>query len=228
MITMQTNEDDLILNFENDLINAEVRDLTATMLDTGIDLISQNEVVCSIPIVGILADMYNIGKNFMAGCLAKKILKLLFNTRDVSPKDKEKFIKEYGVANKEKGAEALLDVLERLDNINKVDILSNLLISQIKEDVTIEEFISLTSALEKLPFTQINRLLDYKNDTYIPGESELINATGLLYVSSITPTNPNEYKLSRYGWLLLKHGCKKDVEIPIEYKTKNSAYGVIG
>ena len=127
-----------------------------------------------------------------------------------------------------KGAEALLDVLERLDNINKVDVLSNLLISQIKEDVTIEEFISLTSALEKFPFTQINRLLDYKNDTYIPGESELINATGLLYVSSITPTNPNEYKLSRYGWLLLKHGCKKDVEIPIEYKTKNSAYAVIG
>lgn len=101
-----------------------------------------------------------------------------------------------------------------------MDILSNLLISQIKEDITIEEFISLTSALEKLPFTQINRLLDYKNDTYIPGESELINTTGLLYVSSITPINPNKYKLSRYGWLLLKHGCKKDVEIPIEYKTK--------
>ena len=75
MITMQTNEDDLILNFENDLINAEVRDLTATLLDTGIDLISQNEVVCSIPIVGILAGMYNVGKNVMAGRLAKKMAK---------------------------------------------------------------------------------------------------------------------------------------------------------
>lgn len=225
---MTKSENDIIQNFENDLISADVRDLTASMLDVGVDLMTSNEVVCSIPVVGILAGMYNVGKNFMAGRLAKKILKLIFNIKEVSPMEKSNFIKKYGEANKETGAEALLDVLERLDNINKVDILSNLLISQIKEDVSIEEFISLTSALEKLPFTQINRLLDYKNDTYIPGESELINTTGLLYVSSITPTNPNKYKLSRYGWLLLKHGCKKDVGIPIEYKTKNSAYGVIG
>ena len=225
---MTKSENDLIQNFENDLICAEVRDLTASMLDVGVDMICTNEVVRGIPVVGILAGMYNVGKNYMAGRLAKKIVKLLFNTRFVSPEEKNNFIKKYGETNKEKGAEALLDILERLDNINKVDILSNLLISQIKEDITIEEFIGLTSALEKLPFTQINRLLDYKNDTYIPGESELINTTGLLYVSSITPTNPNKYKLSRYGWLLLKHGCKKDVEIPIEYKTKNSAYGVLG
>lgn len=225
---MTKSENDLIQNFENDLICAEVRDLTASMLDVGVDMICTNEVVRGIPVVGILAGMYNVGKNYMAGRLAKKILKLIFNTKEVSPVEKCNFIKKYGEANKETGAEALLDILERLDNINKVDILSNLLISQIKEDITIEEFISLTSALEKLPFTQINRLLDYKNDTYIPGESELINTTGLLYVSSITPTNPNKYKLSRYGWLLLKHGCKKDVEIPIEYKTKNSAYGVLG
>ena len=225
---MQTNENDIIRNFENDFMSAEVRDLTVSILDASIDVIISNEVVNSFPVVGMLADIYKTGKNFMAGRLAKKILKLLFNVRDVLPEDKEKFIKKYGEANKEKGAEALLDVIERLDNINKVDILSNLLISQIKEEISVGEFVSLISALEKLPFTQINRLLDYKNDTYIPGESELINTTGLLYVSSITPTNPNKYKLSRYGWLLLKHGCKKDVEIPIEYKTNNSAYGVIG
>ena len=64
---MTKSENDLIQNFENDLICAEVRDLTASMLDVGVDMICTNEVVRGIPVVGILAGMYNVGKNYMAG-----------------------------------------------------------------------------------------------------------------------------------------------------------------
>lgn len=51
------NEQDIVSNFENDFVGADMKDLSVGILDAGIDLISQSEVVCSIPFIGLLAGM---------------------------------------------------------------------------------------------------------------------------------------------------------------------------
>lgn len=225
---MEEKDDSMIQSFEADFTNADLKGISTDILDAGIDIASNNDFIESIPIVKTLYGLYNLYKNIQAGRLAKKILKLIINTKDISQSDKSKFINDFGRVNKERGAEILLDVLTRLDNINKVDILSNLIKSKVREEITMQEFISLTSSLEKLPFVHIHSLLKYQDDYYEPGESDLINTTGLLYVSSISPMDPSRYKLSRYGYLLLKYGCLYTIDEPTDYKTNNSAIAVFG
>ncbi len=214
-------------SFEYDFINDDVVDLLSQAGDASLDIVYNNSVINNIPVIGLLKSAYDVYKSISAHRLAKKIFKLILGVGKYSPEDRKRFIVEYTEVNKEKGSEVLLSLLDRLDNVNKADVVASLLSNKIEGNITIKDFIRLTDALQKIPFIDIESLEKYESDYYESGESEMIYTTGLLYVSSISPTDSNKYRLNKLGWQLLKFGLGHDVEIPLDYSTSNSAYAVL-
>lgn len=218
--------DEITREFESDFERSDLQELVASVGDGAIDILANNDVISAFPVLGMLKGIYDITKNYQTNRLAKKIYKLIVGTSTLTSRQKQQFLEEYTEANKEEGAEVLLSLLDRIDNSNKIDVVSRLMASRINNQITIEEFIRLTDALEKLSFIDIQNLEKYKENHYVAGESEMIFTSGLIYTSFITPTS-NSYRLSRLGWQFLKYGMGLDVTIPEAYPTENSAYAVL-
>ena len=85
----------------------------------------------------------------------------LFQTQKFSREEKEKFLREYASEGHDNGAEMLLDLIRRLDNGNKITILCNLINYRVNEDISMTDFMRLTSSLERVPITDLRFLNNY-------------------------------------------------------------------
>ena len=199
-------------SFESTFDMDNVKDLMLTLGDGTIDVLTNNNAVDSFPVLGVLHGIYKIGKNFNTARLMKKTWAFLWNTQDFTQEQKRKFLKDFSEANQERGAEVLLDIINRIENINKITVLSNLIKSRIEESISIEELVRLVFILERVPISDLTKLYDYKENHYVSGESELLYASGLVYEAVLDRDNGSQYALSANGRQLLKFGLGIDVE----------------
>lgn len=221
---METME--LIDSFDKSFCNEELSTLTTDLGDTVIDLLSNNEAINSIPILGLLNGVYKTYKSISTARLIKKIAKFLFLVSDINAEDKQTFLNEVSTEIEDKGSEFLLDIINRFDNINKISILSNLVRTKVEGTIEVSVFVMLCKIIENTPYNILRVLPDYVNDKYMPGETDILSGLGLLYLSCINP-DESKYRLNRIGYLLLKHGMDVDVMIPETYPVENSAYAVL-
>lgn len=199
-------------SFESTFVMDNVKDLMLTLGDGAIDVLTNNNAIDCFPVMGILHGIYKIGKNFNTARLMKKTWAFLWNTQDITQEQKRKFLKDFSDANQERGAEVLLDIINRIENVNKIAVLCNLIKSRIAECITIEELVRLVFILERVPISDLTKLYDYKENHYVPGESELLYASGLVYEAVLDRDNGSQYALSANGRQLLKFGLGIDVE----------------
>ena len=74
-------------------------------------------------------------------------------THEIETEKKRKFVKEYIESNQEDGIDALLSVIDQLDNQHKVEIMARLLKSRVEEEITIYEFNRLVACLRRIPYS---------------------------------------------------------------------------
>lgn len=220
---MEENNVDLVKSFENSLLSEDKKDLIATVGDTGIDAVISNGVLDGVPVLGILNSIYKVGKNVQALRLCKKVTKFLYDTLSISQTDKDKFIKDFAETNQEKGAELLLSVIDKIDNINKIQILANLMKARVNEEISIENFVRLCLVVEKLPYVDFCNLEKYKQDYSEVGTDDILLSAGVIYNSVIDANDGDKYKLNYIGKLLLRYGIgiDTDVNAPIPVSMPN-------
>lgn len=221
------NEIDIVSSFDESFCSENMVDLGINIGDTCIDLLSKSEIIGTIPILGLLSGLYKIHQDVATARLIKKIYIFLFTTQELTEDKKRKFINELSTELSDRGDEFLLDLINRLDNIHKTEILANLVKHKVYGDLECMEFILLCKILENIPISFMTILPSYIKEKNNPGETDMLFSCGLLYVSSIHPDTYNLFKLNRNGYLLLKYGLEKDIIIPDTYPVNNSAYAVL-
>lgn len=98
-------------------------------------------------------------------------------------------------------------MINRIDNVNKADILANLVRAKTENRISIYDFFRLSSMLERIPYIDLNELSKYQNPYYDEsGDSELLYATGALKLAALDSEQENSYTLSNLGALLLEAG----------------------
>ncbi len=215
---------EIVESFQNSFESDNTIDFVVDSADLAFDKFVDSDAVNGVPVVGMLNSVYKIYKNVQAYRLAKKIYRLLYHTREIKTEKKQKFVKEYIESNQEDGIDALLSVIDKLDNQHKVDIMAQLLKSKVEEDITINEFNRLVACLQRIPYSDVLKLKDYKDHYYEPGVTEVLYTAGVLYLSHEDfEENTNKYKLNYNGAQFLKYGLKEDVEIPADFKVKRKA-----
>lgn len=171
----------------------------------------------AVPIVGgLLSAAASASLTYRDAEFARKFLTFLYGIKETSEEERKAFLEKIEVYAKDYAGNVFVNIIDRFDNINKTEILAKLTIATISGNLTILDYLRILSALEKIPYVDVERLSTYKIDTYESGISELLNSTGLIY-SSYCDYVSYKYKLSRLGWLLLKYGLEFPVDIPDGY-----------
>lgn len=221
----QPKDEEVARSFQNSFQNDNAIDMAVDVADLTIDKFVDSDVVNGVPVVGLLNASYKIYKNIQAYRLAKKVYLFLYHTNEIAVEKKRAFVEEYIESNQEDGIDALLAVIDQLDNQNKVTIMARLLKAKIDGSITISEFNRLVTCLQRIPYSDIVKLKDFVDDYYEPGLAEILNTAGVLYLSQEDyETNSNKYKLNYNGVLLLKYGLGINICIPSEYKIKRISF----
>ena len=173
--------EEITKSFENTYESETAYDLVAQAGDIVFDAVIDGGMLDGVPILGILKGAYKATRNLQLYRLMKKVHRFIFQTRDTSLQERQKFIEEYTQKNKENGCEVLLAVIEKLDNTNKVDVLANLMKAKIQGKIDIKDFIRLTTILERIPFSDLPELYKYKNDYFEEGSTDVLLSAGVIY-----------------------------------------------
>lgn len=106
-------------------------------------------------------------------------------------------------------------MVDRLDNINKQNILANLTKARISSIISIEDYFRLSSMLERIPYVDFKFLPLYQEPHYEEnGDTELFS-TGVLQIAVIDVNDNNKYILSDLGKKLVIHGLGKNIDIKL-------------
>ena len=211
--------EDIVQSFENTYDSENAYEIVEEVGDIAFDTIIDGGALDGVPVIGLLRNIYKSTKNFQFYRLTKKVYRFLFLTKNTTLAERVKFMEDYTEKNKENGCEALLTVIDKLDNINKVDILANLMKAKINDLINIECFIRLCVVIDRIPFSDLNELTKYAEDYYEDGSTDLLLSAGVLSNTVIDAEEGNKYRLNMLGVLLLKHGMLQDVSVNIKNYT---------
>lgn len=164
-----------------------------------------------IPIIGTIAKlgkwMIN-GSNYL---FMRKACVFLFEIKDISAKERYEFIGEIEVREKDNAGDVFMSLLDRLDNINKVTIVANLFKARVMKDISTDDFIRLTSVLERIPLVDLSNLELYNKPYYKAGSTEVLNASGAIRLHTIDAgdaegNGEDKYILTELGAKILRYG----------------------
>lgn len=193
----------------NDLQELFNRDKNDLAKETGFKLLNL------IPSVGsILAEAPGLYQGYRENEFFRKLCKVLLEIKDVQEPERQRFLQEVEGKAKDFSGNVLMNMIDRLDNINKGIVLANLIHARTDGQISIDDFFRLVSILERIPYTDLNNLIAFNEPHYDnSGVTELLNVTGAIDVCVIdtSPDSTNQYELTYLGRLLVQYGLKIDV-----------------
>lgn len=165
-----------------------------------------------IPVVGgglasELQQIKNARESYLEMDFYRKFLALIYGIQDIQPKNIASFLDEVSDKAQDFAGNVITNMINRIDNVNKADILANLVRAKTENRISIYDFFRLSSMLERIPYIDLNELSKYQNPYYDEsGDSELLYATGALKLATLDSEQENSYTLSNLGALLLEAG----------------------
>lgn len=195
-------------------------------LDAMLELNDAAPIIKDIPVIGLLVSGTKTVANIRSHVLAKKVFNFFYHIQDIPIKDRQQFADEYCRENREDVAEALLSVLDRVNNQNYVPVICNLMRAKMCGLISIPEFNRSVLALERIAYTDLIMLPKFNENYYEEGVAEALESAGLVYQSVIdgggAESNSGGVKmmLSPTGRLLLAYGLGHSVAARVPRNTE--------
>ncbi len=165
-------------------------------------------------VVGSIESAGQIIADYKEGDFFRKYFRYIYGLVNTTPEERHKFAEEIREKAEDMPGNVVFGIVDRMDNINKEEILARLTIARINEMISIEDFFRLSSMLERIPYVDLKMLPYYQSAYYDEsGDTELLYATGALEVHTIDANGTNKYILSILGKQLLEYGCAVQVEM---------------
>jgi len=212
------------LNIFDSVKSEAIKDLSPEILETTLDLLTDSEVIKEIPIFGLGFKFYSLYQNITEAFFVKKLLKFLYELKEVSFQERKKFINELESKNETKKAgEKLLVTLNRLNDIEKAEMIGKLFKKTILGEIEFEDFNRLSHIIDNSYLYDIKLLKNNLHLSYIDEDVKAnLSQLGLLSLSvsdifkqqqfldrvgSGSKAKPKlEYKANKYCEILIKFG----------------------
>jgi len=210
------NQIDVFKSVKSEALN----ELTPEILETGFDLLIESEVLKEIPVFGIGFKSFSLYNKITESFFTKKLLRFLFELKDIPQSKREEFITELESKNETKKAgEKLLITLNRLNDDDKASIIGKLLKKTILGNITFNDFKRLTHIIDN---TYLEDLELLKDNEYLRNINDDIKTNlhqiGLLNQSIKDNREHEEYKFKKTG--------RREI-IPATFEYKLNSYGRI-
>lgn len=150
----------------NDL-QKEIVDGSSDILEFSIDLLTKNEILKEIPVVGLIVKSALIGSSISDRLLLKKIERFLHKFNEISNREKEKVIWKIRLdkEQKEQIGENILFLIDRYADKYKPEFLASIFGLFIEQKITQDEFIRLGNAIDLSFSPDLNLFLQDPNNT---------------------------------------------------------------
>lgn len=136
------------------------RDLTAEIVETGLDIVVEEGIIKDIPVVGIFAKIFAISGAIRGRIFTKKIALFLKNATEISVEEKESFREKFE-GNKEHrkriGEEFIL-LLEKHETFEKSAILGGFFKMYIQGKNTLDDFRIFAFAIDRIYLNDLKTL----------------------------------------------------------------------
>ena len=186
------------------------KDLLSDAAEFVLDSNLSEGIIKDIPVVGTVQKLFNCAISLQGYFFAKKIQKFLAKLLEVNKEEREKFVSEINknLELKEKTSDAVLLILDKLDDLEKCELFANAFSGYIQEQFDFTTFRRLSSAIEKCLVSDLMCLKDIALPCYMENYiGDVLVGSGLAYVFSAALIKPegtkNMYKLTEFGVLFL-------------------------
>lgn len=148
---MSTRRENLGKSLESTIASEELIKLSGDVSEALVDSIVGDGLLKEIPIIGTVISLFKVGASFRERHYIKKIYKFLFQLKDTSQKERENFSEKITKDQKSSNEffEKILYLIDRLDDTEKAEIVGKLFSSLIKGNLKTEDFLRLTSIIDK-------------------------------------------------------------------------------
>ena len=150
-----------------DLIKTEkIQDGLVDLAEASIDQLIQDGFLCDIPVLGSVLVAIRAARSFRDLLLAKKIGRFLLGLQTVPLNEREEFLSSLEDGNqRRKVGETLLLILDRLDDMEKPELIARLFQAQIQGTISRQTFQQLATAVDRLTLEHVTALKAfYSND----------------------------------------------------------------
>lgn len=178
-------------------------------------------LLSDIPFLHYIFDGNSIIKSFNQARFIKKCAIFFEEMHGISFEDCNSFLDELERTNQQEAADTILSLLDRYDNIHKVDIMINLFKAKIRGDIMMSDFLRLSMLLERIPYIDLIYLNQFEFDNYILGATEILLSAGVISETVIDQgefnkdgqiiNGGNKYRLNSLGIMLCRFGLNLDI-----------------
>ncbi len=179
-----------------------------------LDNILENDELKQIPVFGTLVKVVKLGSSIRDRLFARKLLTFLREVSSTPHAKRTAFVNKLSSkGNKHRSGEAILLLLERLDDMTKPAIVGKIVCSAILGEIDDETFLRLTAIVDRCYITDLLQLPNSEKDKGIDLDvAESLASAGLLQRSIEADVlglrgqkggNVTTYSLNKYGKALL-------------------------
>jgi hypothetical protein len=196
-------------SIEETLETSDLANVNIDLAELTLDSIMNEGLLKDLPIVGGIVGLSKFGIKVSEFLFLKKVLKFLAQLNSTTPEERRKFIVqvETNEAYNKKVGLALILILDRLEDLEKPEIIGKLLAASVRGKIDYQTFLRLSSMVQKLFIPDLAYLRRIKkgievsyekmDELYLSGLMITIDTEGARF------DGRNEYKISPNADILL-------------------------
>jgi hypothetical protein len=181
------NSENLELKIIDEVGQEKLSELTLDYAELSLDFFMENDVLKDIPLFGTFFKFFKTATNIKDQIFLKKLYSFLFHLKDIPLNKRVEFINNLE-DSKQKVGEKLLILIEKLDDLDKPKMISNLFRAVIEEKISYEEFLIISNAVAN---SYINDLKKLKSKNISYDIQERLSHNGIFAVSLTTRRDLN-------------------------------------
>lgn len=154
---------DLGSSLVDTLASSDLPDVLKDLAEAGLDSLLVDGVVKDIPVIGTIVGLGKAAVNVRDYFLLRKVVCFLQGMDGISPEEWGAFVRkvEANAGYGQRVGETIMLLLDRYDHLDKASLLSRVLCGCIKGDITYDEFLRISTAIERAFIADLNGLLKY-------------------------------------------------------------------
>lgn len=144
--------------------------LSAELAEAALDGVLEDGALKDLPVVGSLLALWNTGRSVRDMLFTRKLMAFLAGVENVSPEDRAAVLTKIA-KNPEAAGELLLLALERMDSMEKPELLARTFVLLAEGTITVSDFHALRVVIDMINLADLPEVVKFYNYyTYCPDE----------------------------------------------------------
>ena len=177
---MAEEQDSSEVSLINSIASTNLRDMVIDSAEIALDAVMDEGILKEIPFFGFWTKTYGVVTAVREQLFIKKVYSFLRELRDVTTKERRKFVENLGdIKEQRKAGEAIILLLDRMDNMAKPVVVGKLYRACIQGHISHDDFLRISTMVERVYYDDLEYLVTKYNQPRFYIASDMMLAPSL-------------------------------------------------